>query len=835
MIPVTRITTGEDLLGYLPAGYRMVQAFGPDKDALVRAFDREADEQLRGQRVEFGGRATARYELATSSFVPEESAQALAALDALDDAFGGRPTASFVVEVLLFMPGLFKESKGDRALQVQSIEAIRALGQKAAAFKKLSKVRFWLLDGQASDGSTYVIDDIAALLRELSPSAMPSELESPHSSSSFLSLGARAVWFPRSAIVESLAQRFALRVFEREALPDQPGLRIPYALVAGECADFIADDVTPTLEQMEKDRASGEPIVPRVSYPSFSADEAVSMSMERVHKQVDDLMPQLDGVQARIEANRSWAADEMSTALITRTRRHADEADAHYGMAQAFLEVLRSGTSKIAPGEQIMSGRPKTLDEGFAPAIQFFESLALDGSDGYEDPDVLRKELDEQRKFITDKRKDLARLETRLEDGEDGIAVEIKALKEEIEAAEKEAAELEERRDAAIASKTGWRSKLEKPTYKATLKERLQDRIDAGIAAAAEEVESAAAEVEKTKIAVAKAEEEMRHMVVSIILRVVGLALGLVGVALVGALIVSGVMGLNIVWWSGLAALFAGPLAISLLNVWVIASIVAFVGYVILQVRKYFKLRRELAALHRRLEAQKAALVSRLRRYWDAYSRKFFGMCDWIRYGHVFDTDRQLETLVDEQVTAVRDYVQSIREMLGVAQEETEEFSLDSTVGEYVVVHRDWVDKLMADEGERVDREAAKYFAGEGRSRSRYLAAGVEELRHDLQSVCVEEVFAGFVPSGVVDAIQRYDYDLARAVDSVPVFLPLDATALKNTVCVVMGSDKEFLEAQTGGLATHVIVVPTEDVEHLLLLRVASDIKIDEVKALALT
>ena len=828
MSPVSRIVFVEDF-DYLPAGYKMLQTFGEGADALIRAVNQEIDEQLRRRA------GVARFELAAHAFAPEETGSLFDLLEAIDAALKERPNVRCQVDVLAFMPGLFEASKGDRTLMATSGKELRRLEKAVEDLQWLPELRIWLLDGQADDGSVFAIQDIAEILEHFDPTLVPADLNDPQVRVHFMSFGERIVRYPRQRIVEDLSRHFALGVFAREPMPSASDAKVPFPLVTKECAAYLEQDVHQTRKQMDIGR-DGNPIVPPASRPSFSADLPAPENLGYAHKAALGLMPRLGDVEAALVERRAWAIEEMSGALTDRVHRCADESDGHLVMAQAFLDVLRSGTSPLARGTQVSTGKPVTLEDAFKDSIEFFRDLsAASGEESGEDPDPmkpvdlnplkpvtdLQRDIDEDEEWIAAQKGEIVILTDRLPD--DGVAAKIEAKTEMIAEREAILEEKKARLQDLVTVETKWLANLETTEVRAALKDRLEQRIDKGVETAAAEVDRASGEVDTTKAELAKAEEEMRHKVISILLRLGGLALGLVIVALAAALLLP-LAGLSFFGGPALFALFGGAVSFWLGTIWWVVSAVAFVTYALLQVRKYFAYRKKLKDLARKLETLKNILLSAYVKYWDAYSQKFYGLCDLVRHGHVFDTWRALERVIEGGLERLRAFTAALQTMLA-ATPAPEDVAVNDAVSELVVLDRNAIEELVRSRQETADNAASRFFAADGRSRSHYLEAGGDALRDDLAKACEEQVYPpSLLPLNVTEAIRRYDYPVLESVNSTPVFMPLDPESRRRRVSLVLGPDSEFLGSLVEGLHPPVTVVEADDAERLLLLRVAYDI-----------
>ena len=336
-----RIAMADDLLPWLREGYRGFAEFASGKADLVAAFDHEAAEMLGAQRPAAGDRAHARFELAARTFVRDDAENLQRSIVAIETVTGLHRAARFSVEVLLLLPALFHAPGEDPSLVATSQRFLTDFDSFLTGLTRLTGIRIWLVDGQAANGACYDIDDVAGVLREFDPGTFPSDIDPLGSASRVYAFGALAVWFPRHQIVKTLSQRFVLRTLETEPWVVDEQFRVPLPSVATECSSFIEDNVTVVLDQMLHDRTTGAAIIPLVTCPAFSRDAPVSVSLERVHKLIDGLRPQLQGVEQRLVENRSLAATQMSQSLLDRVARCEDATAGHLASAMAFLDVLR--------------------------------------------------------------------------------------------------------------------------------------------------------------------------------------------------------------------------------------------------------------------------------------------------------------------------------------------------------------------------------------------------------------------------------------------------------------------------------------------------------------
>ena len=833
MSTASRIVLVEDF-DYLPAGYKMLQTFGDGAEALVRAVNEELDDQLRRRA------GVARFEVAAHVFVPAEVKDLIAVLAAIDTALKDRPNVSCGVDVLAFLPGLFSASRGERALMATSGAGLRELAKKVEAFEGLLNLRIWLLDGQADDGSVYGLLDIAEMLEHFDPSLVPGDLNDAQVPVHFMSFGGRIICYPRSRIIDDLSCRFAQRVFKDEPIPPG-GPKVLFPLVTRECAAYLDQDVHQTIQKMAVGR-DGMPIVPAVSRPALSADLPVKENESRVKQLVDnELLPDFDEKEAALLDRRGWAIETMSGALHDRVRHCVDESDGHMVMAHAFLEVLQSGTSSLAQGTQVSTGKSVTLRDAFKDSIDFFRGLSAVGDgEGGEDSELphsvdplksvtdLQREIDEDEEWIAAQEGEIAILIPKLPN--DGIAAKIEAKREMIEERSATLAEKRLALDAIVAAETKWLASLETTEVRAALHQRLEEGIGEKIKEAASAIEDAAGRVDKTKTALAAAQEEMRHMVVSILLKAGGLALGLIILALLAALLLP-MAGLSFFGGPALFALFGGAISFWLGTIWWIVSAAAFVAFALLQLRKYFVYRRKLRDLAGELEARKASLLGCYTRYWDAYCRKFYGQCDLVRHGHIFDTWRALDKVIDSDLERIRGFCGALEPMLSPPP--TAEDIPGETLSELVVVDHEAVDALLERRRETADNAASKFFAGDGRSRSHYLEAGPDALKQDLVETCKAEVYPeSLLPPSVSEALGMYDVNLLDAVEATPVFLPLDPESRKRRAAFVIGPGPELLRTLVAGLHPAPTVLEADDKENIILLRVAYDIRLENLPSL---
>ncbi len=118
-------------------------------------------------------------------------------------------------------------------------------------------------------------------------------------------------------------------------------------------------------------------------------------------KVIDDLeRSQLESIQVRLVENRKTALEKLKSALRARVERQMDESDERVAMSVAFLQLLRTSSSAAAEGDQIETGRPRTLRQAFAEAFEFFDGVAGYDSSLRDCVSRLQQRLDEQRRNV---------------------------------------------------------------------------------------------------------------------------------------------------------------------------------------------------------------------------------------------------------------------------------------------------------------------------------------------------------------------------------------------------------------------------------------------------
>ena len=842
-----RLATAEDLLPFLPEGYISVATLlrppdvgvepsattvptdgHCDEELLLAALAPEVDAQLQGV-VDPGFVATARIQVASRAFVPEEFQCVLRALRDIRRIFEARRNATCELDVILFLHNLWARSREDKNARRTARDSVRALITALSEHDGITP-RLWLLDGQAADGTSFTIDDLGPVVKQFDPLQLPAALFARPAMTSLYSFGARSVWFPRDQVLDYLGTRFEVTVFDHEKWID--GATLPYATVAHECADFIQADLTPILTEMDFDASSGQRIIPEVRCPVLDADRPVSGALDEMRKVVDDLeRSQLDGIQVRLVENRKTALEKLKSALMSRVDRQLDERIERAAMSVAFLELLRTSSSSSAEGDQIETGRPRTLRQAFAEAFAFFDRVAGYDASLRDRTSQLQQRLDERRRNVRIMQAEMRVALKRLDAGEDGAAAELEALEAQIEGGEAEieatAAELETAKGAV--KNQDW----ELIRGREGMSDRLAAEVQEEVAAAGEEVEKRAAETDETRAALQAAEKalhdgrsgQVRTLVFfGALLLIVGFLISW----LVPPLFHAASRPAPYLW------LIHTSVGATIFKIWVIVSLVLVACLFLISLANVRTLKRAVNQLSRQLEANKAALASSLRNYWNAYSKRFTSRCEWIRYSHVFDTNRELEVFVDELHHSVGSFLDDLRGARAEAEAQAHDFALKGKRTEAIVIDKAYVDALSAKESRTVDQLAAEFLMGEHHKLSRYFAKGISDLRADIHADCAAKIFSHVKRTNVIQAMNDGAlFDMSRVAASLSVFLPLRLNAKIPSMLVVQGPGPgEVLAESVQAIAPNPAVVVTGDEERILLLRIAYDANEEDITSL---
>ena len=843
-----RLATSEDLLLYLPQGYISVATLlrppdagvdppattvpvdgHGDEELLLDALARQVDAQLRGIEVDPGCVATAGIQVASRAFVPEQFQCVLRALRDIKQIFEARRNATCELDVILFLHNLWEQSRQDKNARRTARDSVRALITALSEHDGITP-RLWLLDGQAWDGAMYTIEDLGPVVKQFDPLQLPASLLAHPAMTSLYSFGARSVWFPRDQVLGYLGTRFEVKVFDHEKWIDAATL--PYATVAHECADFIQADLTPIVTEMDFDATSGQRIIPEMRCPALNADRPVPGTVDEMRKVVDDLeRSQLDGIQVRLVENRKTALEKLKSALRSRVDRQLDEREERAAMSVVFLELLRTSSSSSAEGDQIETGRPRTLRQAFAEAFAFFDRVAGYDSSLRDHTSRLQQRLDEQRRNVRIIRAEMGVAQKRLDGGEDGAAAELAKLAAQIEACEAEVeattAELETAK--GDVKNQDW----ELIRGREEMGDRLAAEVQEEVAAAGAEVDKRAAETDETRAALqvaGKALHDARSGMVAnfIIFAAVLLIGGFLISWLVPPLFHAASRPTPYLW------VIHTSVGATIFKIWAIVSL-ALVAFLFLgNLSSVRKLKRAVDQLRRQLEANKAALVGSLRNYWEAYSKRFTSRCEWIRYSHVFDTNRELEVFVDELHDSLESFLDDLRDARADAQAQAHDFALKGKLTEAIVIDRAYVDALLAKEARSVDQLAAEFLRGEHHQLSRYFAKGTGDLSVDIHADCAAKIFSHVERTTVLQAMNDgARFDISRAATALSVFLPLKLNAQTPSMLVVQGPGPgEVLAESIQAIAPSPAVVVSDDDERILLLRVAYDVNEKDVTSL---
>jgi len=533
----------------------------------------------------------------------------------------------------------------------------------------------------------------------------------------------------------------------------------------------------------------------------------------------------------RLVENRKTALEKLKSALRSRVDRQVDESEERAAMSVAFLELLRTSSSSFAEGDQIETGRPRTLRQAFAEAFAFFDRVAGYDSSLRDRTAQLQQRLDERRRNARIMQAEMRVGQKRLDDGEDGAAAELEALEAQIGACEAEVeattSELETARGAV--KNQDW----ELIRGREGMGDRLAAEVQQEVAAAGEETDKRAAETDETRAALQAAEKALHDgrsgMVTNfIIFAAVLLISGFLISWLVPPLFHAASRPAPYLW------LIHTSVGATIFKIWAIVSL-ALVAFLFLgNLSNVRKLKRAVDQLTRQLEANKAALVGSLQNYWNAYSKRFTSRCEWIRYSHVFDTNRELEVFVDELHDSLESFLDDLRDARAEAQAQARVFALEGKPTEAIVIDKAYVDALLAKETRTVDQLAAEFLRGEHHQLSRYFAKGIGDLSADIHSDCAGKIFSHVKRTTVLQAMNDgARFDISRAATTLSVFLPLKLNAQTPSMLVVQGpGPDEVLAESVQAMAPNPAVVVTDDEERILLLRIAYDVNEKDITSL---
>lgn len=830
-----RVALSEQLLPYVGDGFVTLDSLVGESDSVEAAVERQIDQSLRASNADHDALGEARIELVARTFIEAEGQQLCDLLKAINAAFARRRTSSSVIDVILLLQDLFPEVRGHDEAAKATTALLHTLDAARRGFERIGFLRFWLLDGQADNGLAYAIDDVAGVLKRFDPHALESAL-TPQAMNYF-SFGARVVTFPRARMIDYLGSRFAADTLDRESWLD--GAQLAFATIAHECSDFIVDDLKRALSDMERDE-QGKPLVVSPSPPPLSGEESASTNLARITGAVEThVSEELEGIQAKLVANRDKAVAELELALTERVDRCLDTDPGRVVMAEAILDMLQTSTSPVATGDQVETGRPRTLAQGFSAAFEFFDAEAGFDSSKRAHLSELREVAAEQERWKATMETELATAKGKQSAGDEVAAAEIEALSAQMATLAEQAAQTAD--ELENAAKEVKAQDWEIQTNRKELQRSMLAQIESNVAEARGAVDDAAGKVETARDAARHAEVEMSTAIHAIALRCAGLVLGLLLLGLLGTLLLPLAFGAAPLVGGPLFGFIGTAVGAVIFKIWAAVSLVSAGGYIVAQARRYLRLKKKSAECERELEGAKAAYVATLRRFWSVCVEKFTKQCDWIRFSHVFDTQRELGTFADGLRTSLEAFRAKLAAYRDQARHGVESFDLADSPTELVVVDRAYVDDMLKKKAELVDQRAASFFLGEGHAFSSYFTrwradrSGVRALADDLRRFCADEMFSDVKAMGVIRAIRDTNYDLPNAVESVPVLLPLDSHARPQELVAIFGPEQPFLREQTAAISHPPVVLQRDGDEELLLVRVAHNVSLDSVTVLART
>lgn len=829
-----RISASEELLPFVDRGFRVLGQT-TDMESVSVAFSAAIDEELKASTRDPEDRGSIHVEVVSRTFVEAEMKWLSAMLRLIDEAFARRRTSSCELDLLLLMQDLFEEGRGKKGARDATGANLKTLEGEWSSLDSIGAVRVWLLDGQANDGSSYSIQDVAGVLCHFDPCVASGERHLQDQNC--LSFGIRTISFPRAKILNYLGTRFALDVLSREKWIDAAAVQA--ATVAGRCAAFLDNDLAPILADMELDE-EGKPIVPTIVPPPFSRDEPVEISIDRVHEAVDNLVrTEFPRVQAQLVGNRAKTVARLSDALARHINYCIDDEQGRVTVAQGFLEVLQDTDNRPhVVGDLVETGRPRTLRQAFTPALEFFDKGAHFDSAKRSALAVLREEQAAEREWLSTMESELQTARRKHDEGEVAAGAEAEALEGEIKSLTAKMTETQHGlEDVAREVKTqDW----EIQTNRKGILNRMLEEVDEGIVEAQGAVEKSASMVSEAQEAVRRAQSLLRDAIRAMTLRVIGLVLGLALIGLVGILLVPLAFGLAPVVGPSLFGFIGTAFGVAFAHYWAIVALLSIVGYAGAQAVRYFRLRRKVADAQRTLDLRKDGLQHSLREYWAEYSRKFTTRCDWTRHSHVYDTDRSLETFVDEQSAGLEEFRSELRSLRERAKTTVDGFKLSDTSTELAVVDQAYVADVVTRQSDIVDLRARTFFQQPEHAMSTYSdqwcrdKSGIEKLDGAMQAFCANEAYADVREMSVTAAIKATGFSLAAAVRSIPVFLPIDPAAGAESFVIVLGPDDGFLhkEMDKAMITPNPVVLRSDDEERLIAFRVGWGIQLADVTVL---
>lgn len=832
---VSRLAAAPELLEYLGDGFGLLApSDGEDASAPLEHMREKVEGQLTALSGGDRQQGEARVQLVGRTFVSGDQASVLAALGALNDLFELRRQSSCIVDVVLLMQDLFDKASLPSDAAKRTKEFVRSLDGTLPGLKNISRQRVWLIDGLAQDGACYTIDTMGDILRAFEPDRLDSSIGTL--TGNYFGIGARVVVFPRTRILDYLGTRFALRVLERER-GWLDGTTRPFAVVAGECSNFIEGDVERLVAGMERDD-QGQQLVPAVTQPPVVPEEPLAANMARVHDAVEDLSRQhLDRIQDQLARNHRRIAGQLAEAVLTRVNGYLDTDESRVVSAEAFLDMLQGSMSPILVGDQIETGRHRTLRQAFADAIAFFDQET--GFDTQTRPQLerLREDLYGQRHWLQTIEEELASAIKHRDAGRDGAAGDADTLEAKKADAEEQIAKLAEQLDEASAAVKSQDMDIQSQVRRRDLYAAMMARVQTGIDEAAKRIGPAKAAMDAALEAFRSAEAALRDALVSKIIRVVGTLLVLVLLGIVAALALPAVFGAVPLIGAPLFGFIGTVLGAKVLTYWAVGTVLGVLGMAIFELMRYLSLRKKIRELEGAYETSKAVFVQAMRGYWGAYVQKFQKQCDWIRFSHVFDTERETLEVIEEmrrQLEGFRTAMVGYRSQAAVT---VASFKLDASPTELIAVDAKYVETLVDKKSAAVDGLSGKFFAGHVFSAFfepfRSSDATLEMLDRELKEACSRDVFFDVAAMTVKKAIQESNFDMAIAAHTASCFLPISPQVRPEQFIVVVGADGQFLRDRTSSLVPSAIVIETDDEERVLVLKIAHDIKLDQISVLA--
>lgn len=733
--------------------------------------------------------------------------------------------SSCTLDIVLLLDELLAETGEKRDWECKETrKTVSRLGVEIGKVASCVGVRVWLLDGVASKGQVYSLDDVRDLLEVCSPQDLASVL--PIGVHNFHSFGARSVVFPRTRILEHISATFACEVVAGSAVLRR--IAVPYSTASLKCAEFMREVVLPGLEGLDKGDEGGR-VVAEPRMPAVEAAKPLQMTLAELDGAVDALRLELERARAQIDRNYADAVGTVIAAMDSAVDGFLDQSDTGVGMAHAFLDILEIGESGSVTDVQLSGSRQSTLREVFAPALKYLD--AVTDFDSAKRDQLLRTDQDlwSNREWLTKLEHDLASAQC-LDEGDNvRAAVDVEVLQNQIEAASATIAALTEQ------STTLWREvraqdhRVSGPGIRAladAVLSRAQQRID--------ETREAAASAEKAADEATERLHEAQGILRSAFLKTAQrgalLLLAMLAVGVAGLVALPIVVGAVPIVGKPLFGFIGTVAAAAWVKWWGIATLVIVLGLLIRGAMVYVREARRITGLESARDQAVAAYLRAIRTCWNASVAEVEDQIDVRKYSHTLKIESAMTKHCAALRTRLLGFEGAIAGLLESLRAEVDSFTLASSVSEFLVIDTAYAHSLVKENRGSITNAATKFFAAHPISvylRDYGETESLDRLTSDLRDVARGE-FKSLIGERTVLDVLASNPEMRREVQAlvtdIPVLSPLDGEGWKPSI-LILGSDADAIRADFSRITPTPSISVIDDPERLVFARVVHGIE----------